>query len=220
MGDLYIKIKEGEETVERKISVMITEEEIQKRLVELGEELSRDYAGRSIHMICVLKGGVYFMTDLSKHIDQNIPVSLDFMAVSSYGNERESTGIVRILKDLDESLQGKDQQGHCQRSRQQQPHHPVPAHPVCHRQPFHTPGRMSRVFPQAASAPGADLPRFHFPAAFFAIRRQRHVSPLPFRASSARILRLFHYIRKPVLFSSGGSRKPAPCRSRKEPCAF
>ena len=108
MGDLYIKIKEGEETVERKISVMITEEEIQKSLVELGEELSRDYAGRSIHMICVLKGGVYFMTDLSKHIDQNIPVSLDFMAVSSYGNERESTGIVRILKDLDESLQGKD----------------------------------------------------------------------------------------------------------------
>ena len=108
MGDLYIKIKEGEEIVERKISVMITEDEIKKRLAELGAELSRDYAGRSIHMICVLKGGVYFMTDLSKYIDESVPVSLDFMAVSSYGNERESSGVVRILKDLDESLHGKD----------------------------------------------------------------------------------------------------------------
>ena len=108
MEKLRIKINDGGQMVERGISVMIPEEAIQKRLVELGEELSRDYAGRSIHMICVLKGGVYFMTDLSKHIVPHVPVSLDFMAVSSYGNERSSTGVVRILKDLDESIRDRD----------------------------------------------------------------------------------------------------------------
>lgn len=91
-----------------KISVLISEEEIDKRVRELGEEISRDYAGRSIHMVCVLKGGVYFMTALSKRISEDVPVSLDFMSVSSYGNDTKSSGVVRIVKDLDQPLEGKD----------------------------------------------------------------------------------------------------------------
>jgi len=91
-----------------KINVMISEEEIDRRVRELGEQISRDYAGKKIHMLCVLKGGVYFMTALSKRISQDIPVSLDFMSVSSYGNDTKSSGVVRIVKDLDESLEGRD----------------------------------------------------------------------------------------------------------------
>lgn len=94
--------------MDKEISVMISEEEIDRRVRELGEEISRDYAGKSIHMLCVLKGGVYFMTALSKRISQDIPVSLDFMSVSSYGNDTKSSGVVRIVKDLDEPLEGKD----------------------------------------------------------------------------------------------------------------
>lgn len=91
-----------------RFSIMISEEEVNRRIRELGEEISRDYAGKSIHMICVLKGGVYFMTMLSQQIHEGIPVSLDFMSVSSYGNELKSSGVVKIVKDLDEPLQGKD----------------------------------------------------------------------------------------------------------------
>ena len=91
-----------------RFSIMISEEEVNRRIRELGEEISRDYAGKSIHMICVLKGGVYFMTMLSQQIHEDVPVSLDFMSVSSYGNELKSTGVVRIVKDLDEPLEGKD----------------------------------------------------------------------------------------------------------------
>ena len=92
-----------------KISVLISEEEIQNRLKELGAEISRDYAGKSLHMICSLKGGVFFMTDLSKHVDPEVPVTMDFMAVSSYGTGvRSSSGIVRIVKDLDQPIEGRD----------------------------------------------------------------------------------------------------------------
>ena len=91
-----------------RISVMIPEEKIKSRIAELGEEISRDYEGKSIHMICVLKGGVYFTTALSERIDPEIPVSLDFMSVSSYGDDTKSSGIVRIIKDLDEPVEGKD----------------------------------------------------------------------------------------------------------------
>ncbi len=89
-----------------KISVLVSEEEVTKRLKELGEQISKDYEGKSIHMICILKGGVFFMVDLSKRI--SVPVSLDFMSVSSYGNGTKSSGVVRIAKDLDESIEGKD----------------------------------------------------------------------------------------------------------------
>ncbi|HAE45306.1 MAG TPA: hypoxanthine phosphoribosyltransferase [Lachnospiraceae bacterium] len=91
-----------------KIDIMISEEQIEERVRELGAEISRDYEGRTVHMICVLKGGVYFMTALSKRISENVPVSMDFMSVSSYGDDIKSSGVVRIVKDLDEPLEGKD----------------------------------------------------------------------------------------------------------------
>ena len=89
-----------------KIKVWISEEEIDAKVRELGEMISKDYAGKELHMICVLKGGVFFMCELAKRI--NVPVSLDFMSVSSYGNDTKSSGIVRIVKDLDEGIEGKD----------------------------------------------------------------------------------------------------------------
>ena len=91
-----------------KISVMISAKDVEKRIRELSEIISRDYEGKTIHMICVLKGGVYFMTALSNGISENVPVTLDFMSVSSYGNDTKSSGVVKIVKDLDEPLEGKD----------------------------------------------------------------------------------------------------------------
>jgi hypoxanthine phosphoribosyltransferase len=88
------------------IRPMITKEELQKRVIELGKEISEDFAGKNIHLICVLRGGVFFMCDLAKEITQ--PVSLDFMCLSSYGDATESSGVVRIAKDLDDSIEGKD----------------------------------------------------------------------------------------------------------------
>lgn len=89
-----------------KIDVLISEEEIIKRTKELGEQISKEYEGKEISLICVLKGGVMFMTDLAKEIKPLL--SMDFMAVSSYGNETSSSGIVKIVKDLDEPIEGKD----------------------------------------------------------------------------------------------------------------
>jgi hypoxanthine phosphoribosyltransferase len=89
-----------------KIKILLSEEKIDQKIKELGELISREYEGREIHLICVLKGGVFFMTELSKHI--TVPVSIDFMAVSSYGDASVSSGRVRILKDLDESIEDKD----------------------------------------------------------------------------------------------------------------
>lgn len=88
------------------IKVLLTEEEVNSRIKEVAEQISKDYEGKQVHMICVLKGGVYFMCELSKRMD--VPVSLDFMSVSSYGDDTESSGIVRIVKDLDQPLEGKD----------------------------------------------------------------------------------------------------------------
>ncbi|WP_066712561.1 hypoxanthine phosphoribosyltransferase [Clostridium sp. Marseille-P299] len=88
------------------IKVLISEETIDARIKELGEEISKAYAGKEIHLICILKGGAFFMTELSKHI--TVPVSIDFMSVSSYGDATVSSGRVKIVKDLDESIQGKD----------------------------------------------------------------------------------------------------------------
>lgn len=88
-----------------KISILIGEEKINQRIMELGEAISKEYEGKSIHLICILKGGAFFMTELSKRI--TIPVSIDFMAVSSYGDGMESSGRVRIVKDLDETLEDK-----------------------------------------------------------------------------------------------------------------
>ena len=88
------------------IEVMISEEEVNRRIRELGEQISRDYAGRQIHLICVLRGGSFFMCELAKRI--TVPVSLDFMSVSSYGGGTTSSGIVRIVKDLDTPIEGKN----------------------------------------------------------------------------------------------------------------
>ena len=89
-----------------KISVMISEEEIDKRVRELAAQISEDYAGESVHMICILKGSIMFTVDLAKRI--TVPVTLDFMKCSSYGDSTKSSGIVRIDKDTDESLEGKN----------------------------------------------------------------------------------------------------------------
>lgn len=90
------------------IKVMISEEEINRRVREIGAEVSKDYAGKSVHMICILKGGVYFMTDLSKRIDDSVPVTMGFMSVSSYGAGTKSSGVVKIVKDLDDPIEGRD----------------------------------------------------------------------------------------------------------------
>lgn len=86
--------------------VMISEDELQERIVQLGNEISKDYKGKEILLIGVLKGACVFMSDLMKRIN-NI-VSIDFMAVSSYGASTKSTGVVRIIKDLDTSIEGKE----------------------------------------------------------------------------------------------------------------
>jgi hypoxanthine phosphoribosyltransferase len=88
------------------IEVMISAEEIQQKIKELGAAISRDYAGRKPELICVLKGAMVFMSDLIRAID--LELSIDFIAVSSYGKGTSSTGEVRIIKDLDEPLAGRD----------------------------------------------------------------------------------------------------------------
>lgn len=89
-----------------RIGVLISEEDVEKRIAELGKIISEEYEGKEIHMICVLKGGVFFMCELAKYI--TVPVTMDFMSVSSYGDETSSSGVVKIVKDLDEPLEGKD----------------------------------------------------------------------------------------------------------------
>ena len=88
------------------IRVLLPEEEVDARIQAIGEQISRDYEGKQVHLICVLKGGSFFMCELAKRI--TVPVSLDFMAVSSYGSGTESKGVVKIIKDLDEAIKDKD----------------------------------------------------------------------------------------------------------------
>ena len=88
------------------INVLLPEEEVDARIQAMGEQISRDYAGKQVHLICVLKGGSFFLCELAKRI--TVPVSLDFMSVSSYGGGTESKGVVKIVKDLDESIRDKD----------------------------------------------------------------------------------------------------------------
>jgi len=85
---------------------MISEEEVDKRIQEIGEQISKDYAGQDVHLVCVLRGGSFFMCELSKRI--SVPVTLDFMSVSSYGNDTKSSGVVKIVKDLDDPLKDKN----------------------------------------------------------------------------------------------------------------
>ncbi|HIT06621.1 MAG TPA: hypoxanthine phosphoribosyltransferase [Candidatus Scybalocola faecipullorum] len=92
--------------MEDKIRVLLTEEEVDEKIKQLGLKISEDYAGRSVHLICVLKGGAFFMCELAKRI--TVPVSMDFMSVSSYGNGTATSGAVKIIKDLDEPIEDKD----------------------------------------------------------------------------------------------------------------
>lgn len=88
------------------IRELVSEKAVDERIVELGKQISKDYEGKQVHLICVLKGGVFFMCELAKRI--SVPVSMDFMSVSSYGDDSKSSGVVKIVKDLDEAIEGKD----------------------------------------------------------------------------------------------------------------
>ena len=86
--------------------VLVTDEDLQRRVAELGAEISRDYAGRDLVMIGVLKGALLFIADLMRQL--TVTCEVDFMAVSSYGSSTDSSGVVRILKDLDAPIEGRD----------------------------------------------------------------------------------------------------------------
>ena len=92
--------------MEDNIRILLPEQEVNERIAELGRQISEDYAGKSVHLICILKGSVFFTCELAKRI--TVPVSMDFMSVSSYGAGTESSGVVKIKKDLDEPLEGRD----------------------------------------------------------------------------------------------------------------
>ena len=88
-----------------RIRVLLTEEEVDRRINEVAAKISEEYEGRQIHLICILKGGVFFTCELAKRL--TVPVSLDFMSVSSYGAGTESSGTVRILYDLEADITDK-----------------------------------------------------------------------------------------------------------------
>ncbi len=86
--------------------IIVQADDLQHRVAELGAEVSRDYAGKDLLLVGVLKGAIFFLSDLMRHID--VPCEVDFMAVASYGSATESSGVVRILKDLDIAIEGRD----------------------------------------------------------------------------------------------------------------
>ena len=85
-----------------RIEEMISEEEVNRRIRELGEQITKDYEGRTVRLVCILRGAVFFMCELAKRIE--LPVRFDFMSVSSYGSGTSSSGIVRIIKDLEDPV--------------------------------------------------------------------------------------------------------------------
>ena len=92
--------------MKEKVDILISENEIHNRILEIADRINKDYEGEELTLICVLKGGVMFMCDLARRL--NLSVRLDFMSVSSYGSETKSSGVVKIIKDLDDSIAGKD----------------------------------------------------------------------------------------------------------------
>ena len=92
--------------MEQKIDVMIDEATVEARIAEIAQQLSKEYEGKTIHIIGFLKGSVFFMCELAKRL--TVPVTMDFMSVSSYGNDTKSSGVVKMIKDLDESIEGRD----------------------------------------------------------------------------------------------------------------
>lgn len=89
-----------------RVKVLLTEEEVDKRIRELGEQISKDYEGEEVHLVCVLRGSVFFTCELAKRI--TLPVSIDFMSASSYGSDTISSGKIKIVKDLEDSLMEKN----------------------------------------------------------------------------------------------------------------
>ena len=100
---LGVPMKVHQEDIEQ---VLLTGEQIQERIAELGTQITRDYAGTDLLLVGVLKGAFVFMADLSRHV--HLPLEFDFMAVSSYGAATQTSGVVRILKDLDHEIQGRN----------------------------------------------------------------------------------------------------------------
>ena len=88
------------------LKVMLSEKEIDARILEIAEQINSDFAGQEVHLICVLRGGSFFMCELAKRI--TLPVTLDFISCSSYGNDTKSSGVVRIVKDLNDSIVDKN----------------------------------------------------------------------------------------------------------------
>ena len=86
--------------------VLIPEDKVDERIAQLGEQISQDYAGRQVHLIGILKGSIFFICELAKRI--TVPVTMDFMSVSSYGAGTKSSGVVKLIKDLDDPINGKD----------------------------------------------------------------------------------------------------------------
>ena len=91
--------------MKEKVRVLISREKLLERIGELGETISRDYEGRQVHLVGILKGSLFFLCDLARVIEE--PVTLDFMSVSSYGAGTKTSGVVKLIKDLDEPLEGK-----------------------------------------------------------------------------------------------------------------
>ena len=91
---------------DRTIYTLISQEDVEKRVKEIGEQISKEYEGKDLHMVGILKGSVYYMVELAKHI--TCPMTMDFMSVSSYENATSSSGVVRLIKDLDEPLEGRN----------------------------------------------------------------------------------------------------------------
>lgn len=89
-----------------RVEVLISEQEVEARVQELADQISKDYEGKELHIICILKGSIFFTCELAKRI--SVPVTLDFMQVSSYGSDTKSSGVIKIAKDLDESILERD----------------------------------------------------------------------------------------------------------------
>ena len=89
-----------------KVGVLISESEVEKKIAQIAEAISEEYAGKTVHLIGVLKGSVFFMCELAKKL--TIPVTMDFMSVSSYGDGTKSSGVVKLVKDLDDSIEGRE----------------------------------------------------------------------------------------------------------------
>ena len=92
--------------MKEQIGVMLSSSEVENRISEMAAAIDKAYEGKTIHIIGVLKGSVFFMCELAKRL--TVPVTMDFMSVSSYGNDTKSSGVVKMIKDLDESIEGRD----------------------------------------------------------------------------------------------------------------